>query len=100
MLDKRIKFEESCNKENGTTKMWFTGPKEMLDKKYPEAEFITIQIECPTEYISSSYANVSFSPTKYDKEQEAYTDYYWYDVDMSEENINELIKLAEESGRM
>lgn len=27
MLDKRIKFEESWNKENGTTIMWFTAPK-------------------------------------------------------------------------
>lgn len=101
MIDKRIKFENSyINEEYDTITLYFEAPKEMLDGKYPEAESMEISIECPKEYIDARYASVMFSPTRYVEEFESYTDYDWFDVDMSYEEIEELIKLAEESGRM
>ena len=101
MIDNRIKFEEDyISEEWGTITLYFIAPKEMLNGKYPEAESMEISIECPREYIEARYATVMFSPTKYDEEGECYTDYDWYDVDLPYEDIEELIKLAEESGRM
>ena len=101
MLDKRIQFDESyISEEWGTITLYFIAPKEMLNGKYPEAEHAEISIECPKEYIDARYANVMLSPTKYDEDEDCYTDYDWFDVDLSYEEIEELIKLAEESGRM
>ena len=101
MIDARIKFEESyVSEEYGTITLYFIAPTEMLNGEYPEAECMTISVECPREYISPSYATVMFSPTKYDEDEEAYSDYDWFDVDMSYEDIEALIELAEQSGRM
>lgn len=100
MLDKRIKFDERWDREDGNTELFFIAPKDMLNGKYPEAESMEIMVECPTEYISANYANVEFSPTKYDEEEEAYTDYDWNAMNITFEEIEALIKLAEESGRM
>ena len=101
MLDKRIKFEESyISEEYDTITLYFIAPKEMLCGKYPEAESMEISVECPREYIEARYSTVMFSPTKYDEESESYTDYDWFDVDMSYDEIEALIKLAEENGRM
>lgn len=101
MLDKRIKFEESyVSEEYGTITLYFTAPKEMLNGKYPEAESMEISIECPSERTSARYASVMFSPTKYDEESESHTDYDWFDVDMSYEEIEALIELAKRSGKI
>ena len=101
MLDQRIKFDESyISEEWGTITLYFMAPKEMLYGKYPEAESMEISIECPREYVDARYATVMFSPTKYDEEEDCYVDYDWFDVNLSYEEIEELIKLAEESGRM
>ena len=101
MLNKHIQFDESyISEEWGTITLYFIAPKEMLNGKYPEAESMEISIECPIEYISPKYATVMFSPTKYDEEEDCYTDYDWFDVNLSYEEIEGLIKLAEESGRM
>lgn len=100
-MDKRIKFDESyISEEWGTITLYFIAPKEMLNGKYPEAESMEISIECPKEYIDARYATVMFSPTKYDEEEDCYTDYDWFSVNLSYEEIEKLIKLAEESGRM
>ena len=100
MLDKRIKFDERWDRDDGTTVLWFTAPKELLPREYPEAESMEISIECPTEYISADYATVEFSPTKYDEEEGCYTDYDWQELGVPFEEIEALIQLAEESGRM
>ena len=55
MLDKRIKFEPDetfIEDEYGTITFYFTGPKELLPWEDSDAEFATISIECPKEYIS------------------------------------------------
>ena len=101
MLDKRIKFEESfINESYDTITLYFIAPKDLFDGIDEEAESVEISIECPKEYISVKYASVEYSPTKYDEEEECYTDYDWRDIDLPYEEIEALIKLAEESGRM
>lgn len=100
MLDKRIKFDERWDRDDGTTVLWFTAPKNLLPREYPEAESMEISIECPTEYISADYATVEVSPTKYDEETGCYTDYDWQEFDFPYDEIQALIKLAEETGRM
>lgn len=96
MLDKRIEFDEKyIDEEYGTTTLYFIAPKEMLNGKYPEAESMEISIECPIDHLEARYASVEFSPTKYDEENDCYTDYEWFDVDMSYEDIEALIELAE-----
>ena len=101
MIDKRIKFEESViSAEHGTITLYFTGPKELLGRDYPEAEAMELSIECPREYISADYANVEISPTRYVEEDDSYEDYDWREVSLLEGEVEELIKLAEESGRI
>ena len=99
MIDKRIKFDERYDsKEYGTTTLYFIAPKEMLKRfiptnDYPEAVSMEISIEFPTEHIEANCADVCVSPTReIDGMSE---DYDWYDVDISYDEIEELIKLAE-----
>ena len=95
MLDNRIKLEDRYyNDEYGTTTLYFIAPKEMLNGKYPEATSMEISVEFPTEHPEANYASVMFSPTKYDEEEDVYTDYDWYDVDMPYEDIEALIALS------
>ena len=103
MLDKRIKFEPDetfIEDEYGTITFYFTGPKELLPWEDPDAEFATISIECPKEYISASYCSVEISPSKYNEETGTFYDYDWRDIEFPYEEIEELIKLAEENGGM
>lgn len=100
-IDKRIKFDESViSEENNSITLYFTAPKEFLMNQYPDAEYMTISVECLREYICADYATVECSPTKYDDEEEGYVDYDWCEWDIPLEEIEALIKLAEESGRM
>lgn len=100
MIDKRIEFDERYNdEEEGMTTLYFTAPKEMLDGDYPEAVSMEISIELPTDNMEARYASVEFSPTRYLGEDDGYEDYDWYDVEMPNEKIEELIDLARNSGR-
>lgn len=100
MLDKRIKFDESyINKEYDSITLYFIAPKELFNID-EEAESVEISVECPKKHISANYASVEYSPTKYNVEEECYIDYDWREVDLPYEEIEALIKLAEESGRM
>lgn len=95
MIDNRIWLEDRyVSDEYGTTTLYFVAPKEMLNGKYPDAESMEISIEFPTDKVDARYATVMCSPTKYDEEQESYTDYDWFDADMSYEEIEELIDKA------
>ena len=96
MIDSRIYLEEIYeSEEHGTTTLYFIAPKEMLDGKYPNAEHTEICIEFPTNKPEAHYSSVRFSPSRYDEEKQAFTDYDWYDVEMSYEDIEALIELAE-----
>lgn len=82
MLDERIKFESDetfVEDEYGTITFYFTGPQE---------------------YISASYCSVEISPSKYNEGTGTFYNYDWRDIELPYEEIEELIKLAEESGRM
>jgi hypothetical protein len=98
MLDKRIEFDGKWDKDDGTTVLWFTAPKEMLDElfplKYPEAESMEISVELPTDRPYAENAIVEFSPTIWDDEEESYVDYDWRDVNISLDEIAALIQLA------
>jgi hypothetical protein len=98
MLDQRIKFDERWDRDDGSTVLWFTAPKELLPKKYPEAESMAISLEFPTHKLQVKDAIVEFSPTKYDADNKGYTDYDWCEIDIPIDEIKALIKLAKESG--
>ena len=100
MLDKRIKFDERWDRDDGTTVLWFIAPKEMLPREYSDAELMDISIECPTNNISADYAYVECSPTKYDKKDGCYVDYDWREIGLPYEEIEALIELAKESEMM
>lgn len=88
----KIKFEEKViSEEYETTTLYFIAPKEILNGKYPEAERGEISIEFPTNNPEASYASVMFSPTKDG------VDYDWFDVDLSYDEIEKLINLAEKN---
>lgn len=89
MIDKRIIFDEKHENEIfETTIMYFTGPKDLINKKYPEAESMEISVEVPTKYPDAENATVSFSPTKDG------LDYDWHEITIPLEDIDALIKLA------
>lgn len=99
MLDKRIKFDERYDSEDyGTTTLYFIAPKEMLKEfiptnDYPEAISMEISIEFPIDHIESNYADVCVSPTR--ENEDGIEEYDWYDIDIPYDEIEELIKLAE-----
>ena len=100
MIDSRIEFDERYDdEEDGTTTLYFTAPKEMLDGDYPEAVSMEISIELPTDNMEAMYASVSLSHTRYVEEDDVYEDYDWYDVLMPYEEIEALIDLARKSDR-
>lgn len=98
MIDKRIEFDERWDRDDGSTVLWFTAPKELLFRECPEAESMELSLEFPTHNLCVEDAIVEFSPTKYN--EEGYIDYDWEEVDIPFDEIEALIKLAEESGRM
>ena len=101
MLDERIKFDERYDSETyGTTTLYFIAPKEMLKefiptKSYPDAISMEISIEFPTNHIEANHANVCVSPTRED--ENGTEDYEWHDVNIPNDEIEGLIKLAKRS---
>lgn len=96
MLNTKIKFDSRYDDEEyGTTTLYFIAPREMLCGKYSKAEFTAISIEFPSNHIEAHYASVMFSPRKYFEENDCYIDYDWFDINMSYEDIETLIKIAE-----
>lgn len=90
-----IKFDERYRSEEyGTTTLYFSAPKEMLKmllaKDYPDAIAMEISIEFPSNHIGADQADVCISPTNTDGE-----DYDWNDIDLSYDDIDKLILLAE-----
>lgn len=105
MDTKMITFDERYdNEDNETTTFYFVAPKEMLDlyfpapNWYPDAVSMEIAVEVPTECMESRLAGVSVSPTRNDDGQ--LSDYDWFDIDMSYEDTDALIKLGINESRM
>jgi hypothetical protein len=99
MLDKRIEFDERWDRDDGSTVLWFTAPKELLPGEYPDAESMELSLEFPTHNLYVEDAIVEFSPTKYNEDEGA-TDYDWQEIDIPIDEIEALIKLAEENGKI
>ena len=85
------------NETYNTITLYFTAPKEMLNNKYPEAEFMTISVEFPIDHQEACCAGVSCSPTRYIFEEDSYVDYDWFDMDISYEDVEKLFKKADET---
>ena len=99
-IDKRVKFEETYVSEyHGTTTHYFTIEKSLLEKifpnKYPEAYCGEISVEFPTDHPEAREAMVGISPTEYDEENNAYSDYDWSDLPLSYEEVEALFELIE-----
>ena len=77
--------------------LYFDAPVELLPKKHKDAEFATMSIIWPIWYPVLSEITVSISPTKFDIQKDAYMDYDWTDLDISEKEIYELIITAKNS---
>ena len=101
MLDNRIKFDERYDSEDyGTTTLYFIAPKEMLKefiptKSYPDAISMELSIEFPTNHVEADYANVYVSPTR--ENENVIEEYEWHDVNISNDEIEGLIKLTKAS---
>ena len=81
MLDKRIKFDEKWEREDGSVILWFTAPKDLLPKEYPEAECMELSLEFPTCNLVAEDATTEYSPTMYDEKEESYVDYDWNEIE-------------------
>lgn len=90
----QIELEDMYDSESyGTTTLYFTAPKVILDGKYPEAECATISLEFPRGTPEFSCVSACCSPTKYDPEEDAYSDYDWFDISLSYGDIEKLLRL-------
>lgn len=88
MLDQRIKFDSKyIDDEYETVTLYFSAPKVLLFRDYPDAESMMISLEYPKN--DMNLTSVEFSPVK---NGECYD---WFDVDISKYEIDELIQLAE-----
>ena len=100
MLDKRIKFDERYDSiENEETTLYFTAPATILKvllpgKDYPDAVGTEISLEFPLNDVLAYTASVSVSPTRYVEKSDSFEDYDWNDIVLPEDEIEELIKLA------
>lgn len=94
----QIKLDEKfCSKDWGSTTLYFTAPKEMLkefveNEIFPEAVSMEISIEFPNCNAPEKYATVQVSPTNVEGE-----DYDWYEISLPDDDILNLIALAEKS---
>ena len=101
-IDPRIKFDNKYDNEyDNTTTFFFVADtsllKEFVGDKYPEADGMTISIECPMNCFDAYKASVEISP--YEKVDGTMTDYDWTDIDwtnivLSYDQIDALINLA------
>ena len=105
-IDERICFEEKylCQETEMIT-LYFTADKSLLKEltgdKYPEADGMTISIEYPAEEPEAFNAGVDISPYKIEQDGDdiIICDYDWRELDISYEEIEELMRIAEEKGK-
>lgn len=93
-----VKFEERLDSEEyNTSTLYFIAPKEWLGDSYPEAVHSEISVEYPFGFIpEANTATVMMSPTRVDEDGNS-EDYDWFDVDLSPNDIEALLSLAERS---
>ena len=98
LTTKKVEYEDSWNKQDGTTILFFTAPVEWLTREYPDAVSSSISLEFPTAPHLRDYVSVEISPTRYDAENDTYEDYDWETFSLTDEEISALIALAREGG--
>ena len=93
---KNLEFDERYDsEEHGTTTLYFTAPKEYLKDflyeglEFPEAVSMELSLEYPQNDPSDVYIQVS--PTNEEGE-----DYDWFDVVLSDQDIQRLFDIAKE----
>lgn len=94
-----IKFDERYDSEcYGTTTLYFTAPKELIEKfkpnEYTDIISTEISVEFPSDKIEPKYGSAMVSPTKEIGTDEL-SDFDWTDVDLPYEDIEGLIGIAE-----
>ena len=96
-MDYNIKFdEEYINSDYGTDTYYFTADKGMLNifhgnYDFSEAVSAEISIELPHNSLDAKDADVCISPTR--EIDGMLEDYDWHDVELSYEEVEELISL-------
>ena len=80
-----------------TVTLYFEAPLDSFNSRdrIPEAVFMTISLEFPTNSQEPRDTTVCYSPTIYDSEDDSYSDIDWNDVDMPYEDIEKLFEVAE-----
>ena len=96
-IDHKIKFGERYDSgAYKTTTFYFEADtsllKELVGNKYPEADGMTISIECPINCFDACKASVEISP--YEEIGGTATDYDWTAIDLPYEEIDALIDMA------
>lgn len=93
---KNLEFDERYDSEEyGTTSLYFTAPKEYLKDflyeglEFPEAVSMELSLEYPQS--DPTYVSIQVSPTN-----EKGEDYDWFDVVLSDQDIQRLLKIANE----
>ena len=94
-----VEYEESYeNGEYGTKTLYFIAPREWVYNFKPEARWEAvsgaISLEYPVDNPDPKYATVMMSPTRAGFKG-SLEDYDWFDIDLSSEDIEALISLAE-----
>lgn len=84
----KLTFDEAViNKNFGTIILYFTAPKEWVEKEHPKAESAEICVEMPLNRMKPDWAFVMISPTKDG------TDYEWTDLDIPESAVEKMIAM-------
>ena len=96
-ISKRVEFEEEYKTIFGTLELYFVGDTSLLKDligDYPEADGMTLCVEVPADKIVDAEASVRVSPFKAD--EDVIEDYDWNDINLSEDEINALLRLRTE----
>lgn len=92
-------LEEKCQQSKyGVKILYFVAPVAWLDGRYPDAIRAEISVEYPIYQPEAQFAKVMMSPTKED-ENGNMKDYDWFDLELSDDDIQKLIELAEGQGK-
>lgn len=97
-----MKFEERVDNEVAQeTILYFKVSNEVLEeytgRTYPDAVSAEVSLTFPLNDLDLEKMNASISPTRYDEEWDAYEEYDWTDVELSEDEVAQLMELFEEA---
>lgn len=97
MIDKNIKFHERIdNEDHGTTTLYFIAPNEYFNNEFPDVKNYELNIEFPFENPKSNCAKAKVSAAIEDGED---IDYFWEDIILPDDKIDELIKMGLDSAK-